>query len=437
MCFEKYMVIKKVGSVLRNDGYGNQLKIIVFFLLTLYAWHQSHFQFQEYWSEPYRSLTYYFLTFIVLVVAAISILNKHSYENIYFVGVYILLVLFYGFLQYVLYQENILIYAKSIAVLLVALLIIKSKENLYTFIKINFFLGITLIVLNTVTLFHWLDVFELSYEQVSRVGGTNDRPDLDPYSFGIFGRTESYIGAGSIAPRLQGFSSEPLHWAYFVLMSFSMGLLLYAQTNNRKLKIFLSFCFIVMLTHSYFLKSTTIYISIIYIALCFIMMLVLFKLDAIKKYKKISSFLALVLVPGFFIPFALVLMSNAEQLFHTESLFSEKSNWEGKIDFLYLGKQIFMQFLPSGNSYLPISHNLVLDTYLKFGYLLIMPLMFFIYEFVNVAISNDRYSNLAVYVFLVTATLASPFTIFSPSGALWAATIYGAAYHSKLTGKQA
>ena len=65
MCFEKYMVIKKVGSVLRNDGYGNQLKIIVFFLLTLYAWHQSHFQFQEYWSEPYRSLTYYFLMFIV------------------------------------------------------------------------------------------------------------------------------------------------------------------------------------------------------------------------------------------------------------------------------------------------------------------------------------------------------------------------------------
>jgi hypothetical protein len=430
-------VIKNSKNIFQNIVYSSQFKFILFFLYALYVWQQSHFQFQEYWGEPYRSLTYYFLTSVILIGAIFALFDKYSYNSICFTGSYIFLILFYGFLQYVLYHENILIYLKSIVILIAALLIIKSKENLYIYIKINFILGMVLVFLNTAALFHWLNIIELPYEQISRIGGTQDRPDLDPYSFGIFGRTESYIGSGNIAPRLQGFSSEPLHWAYFVLMTFSMGMILFAQTNNQKLKFIFLFCFAVVLFHAYFLKSTTMFISLIYIAVCFIFILLLYRINLLKKYKKISAFIALIIIPGFIIPFSLALVSNAVYFFHAESIFSEKRNWEGKIDFLYLGGKLFTQALPSIGSYVPITHNFILDMYIKFGYLLLLPLIMFLFEFINITINENKYFNLSVVIFLVTATMASPFMLFSPSGVLWAAVIFGAAYHSKLIGSKA
>jgi hypothetical protein len=421
--------MSKVKHILSIDYPLSFVKISALFFITLYAWHQSHFQFQEYWGEPYKSLSYYFFTMLVLIFTVYSLLNKYPRENVYFVGSYILIVLLYGSLQYILYDVNILTHLKSIALLICSLLIIKSKENLMIFIRINFTLGMILIILNMVTLFHWLDIFNLSYEQISRVGGETIMPQLDPYSFGIFGRTESYIGVGDIIPRLQGFSSEPLHWGYFVLMTFSMGMLLYAKTSDGKFKYLLSSSLIVVLIYSYFIKSTTIYISFIYIAACFVIMLIVFNINRIRKYKKISMFFFIILVPGFIIPFTLVLMSNVEQIFQTESVFNEGGNWKGKIDFLYLSSNLFMQFLPSGSSYIPITHNLILDTYIKFGYLLIIPLLFALFEFINISISYNKYSNLAVITFLVTATLAAPYTIFLPSGVLWAAVIFGVTYH--------
>ena len=421
-----------VKNLLLNDYFILLIKISVLFLITLFAWHQSHFQFQEYWEEPYKTFTYYFMVMIVIIIALIALLKKYPSKIIYFVGGYILILLFCGGLQNIFYEESLLPYLKTIALLICSLLILKSKQNLMIFIWINFSLGMFLILLNMVTIAHWVNIFELPYEQISRVGGSVTQGHLNPISFGIFGRAESYYQGGEIIPRLQGFSSEPLHWGYFVLLTFSMGMLLCSEKGN-KIKFLLSLCFVIILIHTYFLKSTTIYISFIAAACSFVVMLTIFNLKKIKKYKKFLVFSMVVLIPGLILPFALALLPNIDQLFSTEQLFGEGGNWKGKIDFLHMGNDLFTIALPSINAYVPISHNLILDFYIKFGFLLLIPLLLALLEFLNISITNNKYSNLAVLTFFVTLTLAHPDTIFLPSGALWAAIIFGYIYHKNLS----
>ena len=63
----------------------------------------------------------------------------------------------------------------------------------------------------------------------------------------------------------------------------------------------------------FFLKSTTIYIAFVGIALSFIAMLIILNIKKIKNYKKLSLFVIIVLIPGLIIPFTLALIPNINQ----------------------------------------------------------------------------------------------------------------------------
>ena len=420
-----------VKNLLINHYFIFFKKILSLFLVTLYTWHHSHYQFLEYWQQPYKSISYYLLTLIIIIIAFIALLKKYPSKIIYFIAGYILIIIFYGALQYIFFENSLLIYLKSIALLICSLLVISSRQTLMTFIWINFSLGMSLILLNMVTIFHWINIFELPYEQILRIGGSISQSHLHPLSFGIFGRTESYYTIGENIPRLQGFSSEPLHWGYFTLLTFSMGSLLLVEKYN-KVKFLLSLCLIIILIYIFFLKSTTVYLSFIAIAICFIAMLIIFNIKKIKNYKKFLIFFYIVLIPGLILPFTLALLPNINQFFATEIIFNEGGNWKGKTDFLNMGNDLFIQFLPSIGSYINVTHNLILSFYIKFGYLFLIPLLLFLLEFINTSVSDNKYSNLAIFTFFVTLTLAHPETLFLPSGALWAAIIFGFAYHEKL-----
>ncbi|MCF8150194.1 MAG: hypothetical protein K9J80_05580 [Sulfuritalea sp.] len=392
-------------------------------LLMLYAWQQSHFQFEQYWGPESQAAIRSAMIAGVLLLFFFGIRRRCDSHLIGIVCLYSATCLLYGLLAGGFYGTWSLGYMK-VAVVSVALLpIISNPLLLKRLVFVNCWLGVLLVVLNTVPLLHHLGYLDLPFETIPRVGGGFGRPDLDPLSFGVFGRTESYTQSSTGLPRLQGWSFEPLHWAYFVFMTLGLWVLSYPSGARWKQVIYLVPLPVIAL-HLWAIQSTTAKIIVVIFLAIFI------GHELVRRFagRLVTSwlFFSLVLGIGLIGPFMLASADNVAHMIFSESLFSEGSNWRGKVEFLDLGLDLFTVFAPRLDDSTIASHNLVLATYLQFGYLLLVPLLWLLFTLIkNVGYVPNTRHVIALILIVLNNTLVVEGNMFLAIGAMNYLILYG------------
>lgn len=404
----------------------------IIFLATLFCWNQSTFQFNLYWATDDISSGLLVLTQMATMLGMLfGIMQKVPRPLFRLVIGYLLLCLIFSGLVLMGGRGDLFFYLKAMVFAVLMFWIIGDEFLLKGFIGLNFWMGFVLILLNSVTVFHWVGWIDLPYETVRRVGGGLEQYRLDPVHFGLFGMTENHIDEGSYTgtPRLQGWSSEPLHWSYFVLLTAASAFLLLARSRETWVKRFLALAIGVIATHLYFVQSTTATLSAVAAISIMVVFAFLQRISTNGKTILWTMFLALVLLPGVLLPFLLLQVPNIEHLFLSERIFGEGGNWARKIDFLQMGSNLYFLFLP--NSSTPsASHNFVLGKYLEGGYLFLIPLLGFLFLYLR-SVIDRRFFWLAcaATVAVIANTLTVESAFFYPSGAMWLLMVSGTAFY--------
>jgi hypothetical protein len=130
-------------------------------------------------------------------------------------------------------------------------------------------------------------------------------------------------------------------------------------------------------------------------------------------------FFSLVLGIGLIGPFMLASVDNVAHVIFNENFFSEGSNWKGKVEFLDLGWGLFTVFSPRVDDSTLASHNLVLQTYLQFGYLLLVPLLWLLFILIKTVSDVPNTRHVAALILIVlNNTLAVEGNMFLAIGAM-------------------
>jgi len=408
--------------------------------LVLFAWHQSNFQYDIYMPGDYGLLIYRLSVASVVVLTATTLLGNYPRPFVYMVLGFILLAAFHGILDVVTINEGKpRSFLETTAFALMMLPIVSNKRTLYRFIRVNFVLGMMLVILNTIPVLHWLDIVSLPNEQVTRFGGDTDLPELDPLHFGIFGLTESFPAFGhplGIA-RLQGFSLEPISWAYFVFLTIASGLFLLSTKKKSKYRIGPMLIAGVIAVHLFFVYSVTAFLVVAawigILAFFFIMR----KFHNNENREVLYGFIFLIVVPGLLIPFLMAQIPGIDVYLDAGNILNKEGNWEDKIGFITLGSSLYTRFLPTIGETPAAGHNLILATYLKYGYILSLPLFAYFWVFMKRAFGGMSFAILAGTAITILAhTILVPSLLFYPSGVMWIMIAIGTTYHAKRTENQ-
>jgi hypothetical protein len=424
------------GSMSASNLLSKLILSVPLLLIALFAWHQSNFQYDVYVEGNYGLIVYRLSVAAVLMLSIIGSVKSYPKSLVQMVIGYILLVVLYGVTEELITnQGKLLSFVEAAVFSLMMLPIISDKRMLYLFIRVNFVLGTVLIALNTVPVLHWLGLLSLPNEQVLRLG--NDRGDyyfLDPSHFGLFGLTESFIYPGSPidVPRLQGYSLEPLHWSYFVFLTIASGLLLLSARSRPRRSIATALLFGLFAIHLYFVFSMTAFITVAIWASFLELIFILRKYPLLAKRQALYGLIVLILLPGLLIPFALVLVPDVGVLLVADDVLNKGSNWADKIDFLRLGVSLYTRFLPTFGDVPSASHNLILSTYIQYGYVLSAPLVAYMWIFIKRASAGVPFAiTAAMSITILAQILIVPLQFYYPSGAMWMLMVVGAAYHSR------
>ena len=320
------------------------------------------------------------------------------------------------------------------ALLTLALVPVMMDSRMWLAILRGLFLcGMLLVALNTVPVLHWSGWIQLPSTSVPRlIDVGRDLSHLDPLSFGIFGRTENHVVQGHTFARLQGWSVEPLHWSYFVVLTLASGLILRTLSVTRRDRRRYRWCFMLLAVHMLFVWSSSLVVTM---AAWIATMTGYYLLRQVHLFRKKPAgllFLVTVLGTGFVIPFVLANIPNLYQWFEADQTTAEAGNWGGKTDFLYLGSALFTRFMPWNRPSVTASHNLILDTYLHYGYFLSLPLLIFLYWFMRRAVNDQPLGIKAAAVLVVLChTLLVPTAMFYPGGALSVILVVIVAYYRR------
>lgn len=406
--------------------------------LVLFSWRLSHFQYDIYlpgsWPDIVATVALIAALVTVIMLGSTTWFRGYPKPIVQLTGAYIIVAALQASLdQFLGGDAKLMVFFQAVIVALLMIPIISDERALYRLIRLNFVLGTILIALNTVPVLHWLGIISLPYTQVPRVGGEEGLFQLDPLHFGIFGLTENLIAVGQPlnVARLQGFSLEPIHWAYFVYLALSCGCLLYARSDSRHRNLSYGTVFALIIIHLYFVFSAVaLIVGIIWIGLLCVIALRRRLLKSVIHEARFSTW-ALVLTPGLLIPFILSRIPNIDTYIVAENVLNKGSNWASKIGFLSLGLSLFTRFLPAAGEIPSAGQNLLLSTYLRNGYFLTIPLMGFLYRFVKSTIAGRRMSLIAgAALAVVSHTIGVPPQIFYPAGAMWLLMVVGAAFHT-------
>ena len=287
------------------------------------------------------------------------------------------------------------------------------KNNIFLvkkIIKLNFLLSFLFILLNSVLILHWLNLIELDYIFINRVGGDLHKEALDPLFFGLFGASEndSFENFFINTPRLQGWSSEPLHWSYFIFINIISAVSLLANARNNKQIFILYACITYSICYLYFLHSSTVIISIFAIILYFFFYKFLELISSNKNFKLRSFFIGIIIVPGLLFPFLLSYIPGIELIIQQDNILGEGSNWSNKIGFVALDN-LERIFLPYSTSMTGISsHNLILTNYIYAGYILSVPILTLFFIIIKQALLvKNNLLTLCIMIVMVTLTIDS------------------------------
>lgn len=400
----------------------------------VYAWRQSHFQYDVYLPPHYGALGYQLAVAVIVMVAAVGWYRGYPRPLVRITVGFVLLAAMHAILDQLITTDNrLFVFVEAIVFALIMLPIISEKHLLLRFVRLNFALGLTLIALNTVPVLHWLGIVSLPHRQVRRFGGEAGLFQLDPLHFGIFGLTENYAYPGhplGIA-RLQGFSLEPIHWSYFVFLTLACGLFLLSRQPSARQRLGFSLAFVLIGVHLFFVFSSVVFITIITLAGLLSFVALMRRFPAWRKRERLYSLIVVVLTPGILIPFLISRIPNLDTVLVAENVLNEGANWESKIGFLSLGRSLYTRFLPATGDIPAAGHNLVLSTYLKYGYFLVLPLLLFLLAILRRAFAGRSFPMVAgTSVSLLAHTIAVPTLLFYPSGAMWLLMAAGMAFHA-------
>lgn len=347
---------------------------------------------------------------------------------------YIGLLLLYAFLEFVLGNGSQLLKGvlKTSVVTLLMLRIIATQKSLNRLIVLNFLFGFIAVLLNTIPVFDFLGFVNLHGVPISRVGGELLCPNLDPISYGIFGLTENHVDAGNYFPRLQGWSSEPQNWAYLVFYVVGFGVLL-AKKTRYKIVIFL--LILASCIHLFFVGSTAAYLSFMSV-LAGILLIVCLDRSKLLKLNHWVFLFVFILIPGLIIPFCLGAIPFFELFFLRLNLMGEGLNWIQKLSFLDYGVGLYFRSIPVSNAAFHSTHNFVLNTYLDFGYVFLVPLIFSLYRFSRCVVFAQSETLLLASIFwLVSNTLLNSRGFFLPISGVFLMILIGSAQFTAILKK--
>ena len=405
----------------------------------VFAWRQSHFQYDIYLPGESASITGSVMLLLALVsvamLASLTWYKPYARTLVGFAAGYAALALLHASLTQALTGDDKLMPAvESVAFAFLMLPIISDRDVLMRFLKLNFALGLVLVALNMVTVLHWLGLLSLPHRYVRRVGG-EDIFALDPFHFGLFGVTESYAYPGHPfdMPRLQGFSLEPIHWAYFVLLTLSSGLFVLAMASRHRVTLGFTLAFVLIAVHLLFVLSAA---AVLAVAawLAIVALFAYLRRRGTTRREGRYAFFAVVLAPGFILPFLLARMPSLSAYLLVEDVLNKGANWESKIGFLGMGSALYTRFLPMAGEIPSAGHNLVLSTYLQFGYFLTIPLLALLAVFLKRTVQGIAFPILAAGTLAVIShLLLVPTQLFYPTGGMWLMMAVGVAYHARQT----
>jgi hypothetical protein len=406
-----------------------QLSWLFLIVFTIYTWSQSMMFIFEYYLGMQWAIIVSRVLLIYLSLHVVSIFFVKLPRN--FVSIaffYIGLLFLYALLEFVLCNGDQLLKGvlKTSIVTLLTLRIISNQKSLNRLIALNFIFGFIAVLLNTIPLLEFFGVIELHGAPISRVGGELLNPNLDPISYGIFGLTENHVDAGNHAPRLQGWSSEPQNWAYLVFYVLSFGALL---TKLIRYKIVIFSLLLIICIHLFFIGSTAAYLSFIGVLVGIFLIVGLDRLGFVKLNHWFFVFV-FILIPGLIIPFCLNAIPFFEQFFLHSNLMGEGQNWIQKLSFLDYGLGLYFRSVPVSYDPFHSTHNFILNTYLDFGYVFLMPLIFFFYWFSRcVFFFRSNTLLLASGFWLVSNTLLSSRSFYLPISGVFLMILIGVAIY--------
>jgi hypothetical protein len=403
--------------------------------LMVHAWYRSHFQYDVYLPGAAATITPNVLILLAIVsaamIASFTWFKPYAPTLVWFAIGYTVLALFHGLFKQALGTDgNLQMVFESVVVAFLMLPIISDRNVLHRFLKLNFTFGIALIALNMVTVLHWLQVLSLPNRYVTRYA-SEDIYATDPLHFGLFGLTENfpYPGHPFGIPRLQGFSFEPIHWAYFVLLTLSSGLFVLALERRPGRTGGFAAAFALIAVHLFFVySSAALFAFVVWLGVLALFALLRRTMNTRRESR--YAFLALVITPGFIVPFIVARIPSIAVFLIAEDVLNKGSNWESKVGFLGMGSALYTRFFPMTGEIPAAGHNLVLSTYLQFGYFLTVPLLLFLAVFLKRTFHGTTFPVLAAGSLAVLAhSLLVPPLIFYPTGAMWLMMAAGVVHH--------
>ena len=411
--------------------------LLVIFLYVSLAWHESNFLFTRFITVVDGTTVYRFLVFTCLTLVLLSILGKYPVWAVKLVSFYLLTLYSYyviGTVTSPIITERPLVFASLSCIILLP--IISSPSRLRLLFGVSFFFGVVLILLNSVLVLHWADWISLPFNQVNRF---DDEPnlDFDPLSFGVFGLSENfrYSGHPFNLPRLQGFSIEPIHWSYLVMLTLANGIMFVGLAGRARPN---SLSFLItafILIHLLFVFSVTAFLVatawLVGVSVGFVLLTSNFSARFTQSF---ICFLFPVLIIGLLLPLVLAsldgVLDGVLNFADATDLFGKSGNWETKLSFTEIGSAIFVRFFPMNEFSFGTSHNLVFDIYIRFGYIFLLPFLALIYGLSRKIVAKRNIHFFAAFSLVAfTNIFVVPGYFFSASGAISILSIAGAAYH--------
>lgn len=403
--------------------------------VTFYAWETSNFQVLQSMHEggPWLIRNAVELGLPVLVaLAALLAFEQHTRKAsrlstlaraYLWLGAFTLgVALVWGALVQARYIAQGLVFA------LIMDMVLQQRERFVRFLWGNAIVGVACAALNTVPVLHFMGFVALPTTYVERSGGGWEATANKLLSFGVFGRSEwnRYPAEGVWWNRLDGWSFEPIHWAYFILWTAVCCLLLLSQPAGKFVKLGLLVSLSLLLLHLYFVYSAAalIVVAVSGAIVCWHMVV-----SRVSRALSLATiYLAVVIGAGLVGPMVLAMTPPFTQMITEETVVSKGDNWESKVAFVRLGSRVLTRVVPDPAMAEGAGHNLVLSTYLAFGVFGVLPLLVFEWRFLRFLLRSPvRSVQVAALFSLVAINHQVPWMLYYPLGAIWVLTLGHAA----------
>ncbi len=396
---------------------------LVVFPTLLYIWESSFFQYSLYWqlSTPIEMISVYRrFSAMALVVLGMGIVLYPGWRVNRLYVAYIVACLFYYMVFS--FQDSLgprWLLFKSIALTTGLIYVLIDRTRLEWFLWLNAGLGIVCVALNTVPLLDFYDIVALPYEEVIRAGGGFEASMVPLRNYGLFGRSEILTYPRLMGTnRLQGWSFEPIHWAYFVLWAAVCCFLLLKLSSWRKRRVILGPALVLLGVHLLYVNSMValfvVGFSVLATSTCWLLR------STSVRFRAIAMFAVVVVAPGLIVPLVLGLIPGSENFFYEASVSTTPQNWESRVAFLRLGDDLLTRLWPVPDLGSGAGQNLVLMMYISFGLPFILPLLWLEWVYLKETLRSSKGILVAAALLsLVAINHQVPPQLFYPSGGMW------------------